>query len=427
MNYIRKSILPKFGEIGLYGSKEYSSNVYKRISTIQEEWSFEYLIEFFSNIKERLEINDEDINYLILVLESEIKLEKLIDVKKEKGYYDAEDIVLVRSTGFLPQNREIISISNIPFVTKMQSAIEFALNDYLKENNQTIKQIAEELSKIDERDHDKIEALAKEREKILSEISRKSDELSPFLTYYRSTIHFCLNGLVTNHSRGTFEGDFIIIEPFKHHVSDSSILSVRPEDTYFKDNIELSKDTVVLVDEKNKEDIESWVDKDKYNVVFYKGDKFIAVRMQLIKMGIVPEEVKEHNIADSKTSSMITDFIARNNYDTISHFNSEIKREDALKTDKLNRKYQIQFYSYLSDFISDQGLRGKLLFEINNEDINLFSLMPICEEIIKYLGIEKYAEIVNVYNEKIIENIAQGNYPTNEELLNDEKMTNKNI
>ena len=45
-------------------------------------------------------------------------------------------------------------------------------------------------------------------------------------------------------------------------------------------------------------------------------------------------------------------------------------------------------------------------------------------EIINSIGLEEYTKIVNQFNSTVLSKISEGNYPTNEELINNEKELN---
>ena len=114
--------------------------------------------------------------------------------------YDAKSMCLVRTTDVFPSDGCIRSMANSNTLLKTSSML---LGEAL--NNTDLK-----------------------------------DKCQIMYYGYRSTVHFSMNGLVSNHAYGNFSNrNFIIIEPFFHHIQDD-IISLRVEDTYFKDFVSLS-------------------------------------------------------------------------------------------------------------------------------------------------------------------------------------------
>lgn len=320
----------------------------------------------------------------------EILKEDLIYKKREKGKYDARDIALVRVTDHLPVNGKVSSIAEVPFVYKMNDLAHEAIYEVLKEQGLSYE-----------------------------ETITMAREISPLSTQYRSSIHFCLNGVVSSHMQGNFEGNpFVIIEPFMEHENDNNILSVRGEDTYFKDGLQLSNKAVILVDEKYAEKVIDTNIQNDYEIVFYRGDQKTAVDTVLLNMGIVPEIIGKDYIIDSKTSDYISGFIRKKEYPCDKHCFSESYRQDDEKTLVLWQKYNEQFYTYLYTEVYGN-------IENKKEEIQYMASARYFDEvaldkmigIIKSIGIDRYSQIVADYNNSIMETISKGNYPTNNEIL----------
>jgi len=314
----------------------------------------------------------------------------LIYKKREKGKYDARDIALVRVTDHLPVNGKVLSIAEVPFVYKMNDLAHEAIYEVLKEQGLSYE-----------------------------ETRTMAREISPLSTQYRSSIHFCLNGVVSSHMQGNFEGNpFVIIEPFTEHENDNNILSVRGEDTYFQDSLQLSNKAVILVDEKYAEKVIDTNIQNDYEIVFYRGDQKTAVDTVLLNMGIVPEIIGKDYIIDSKTSDYIRGFIREKEYPCDKHCFSKSYREDDEKTLVLWQKYNEQFYTHLYTEVYGN-------IENKKEEIQYMASARYFDEIaldkmvgiIKSIGIDRYSKIVADYNNSIMESISKDNYPTNNEIL----------
>ena len=325
--------------------------------------------------------------------------QNLVYEKRNKGAYDETDIMLVRVTDHVPNNGISPAICNIPFIISPNSMQNFVIYRYLKERYTDSKGET---------------SLTEEEKAILNE---KAKALTPLSTEYRSSVHFTLNGVVTNHMYGDFSGEVVIIEPFACHEDDSNIISVRPDDTYFKDGVSLSKDAVILVPLEMKDSFPDC----GVEYVFYKGDRDLAVDMCLVKKGIVPEQIADSYIEESKTSGMLRTFISQKKYDTTRHFDSTVRAEDNEKSEVLKQMYDKMFYDYLFGTVYPNGEHRReydLLITtatsnwiVDTERQNAFL------GIVKDIGLEKYSQIVTSFNESIRTQLEAGQIKTNNELL----------
>lgn len=328
--------------------------------------------------------------------EHERLTKQLIREKKDKGVYTSSDIALVRATDHLPLNGVIPAISTVPFVEKMHDVA-----------------------------HEAVDAIFNEQGIAWEDRKERVKDLTPLSTQYRSSVHFCLNGLVASHMQGNFTGNpFVIIEPFKEHENDDNILAVRGEDTYFKDGLQLSDKAVILVDERCAQGcLDCGLDSNQF--IFYRGDQEEATNIVLAKMGYVPELIGKDYIIDSDTSEMIREFIRKSNYPQDKHCFSESYREDDEKNLILWKKYAENFYSYLYSNvygdITDKKREIDYLSQVMCYDrraIEHFS------GFIKTIGLENYENIVNAYNGAIIEKIERGEYPNNNQILSGAPLEN---
>ncbi len=334
----------------------------------------------------------------LLDMKDDLEYEKL-----KKGEYDSGDIALVRVTDVFPYDGVIHSLSNVPFVHKINDLPhEVAVTNIL--NLDEKKQGLSMSEQID----------------LTHEISEQAREYSPYSTQYRSTVHFCLNGVVSPHIMGQdlVGRPYAIIDFQKHHESDTNIVAVRGEDTYFEDQFNLSPDAIVLVDEKYVDNLANQNITGNFKVQVYRGDQKLAVEKVLLDNGIVPETIGTDYILSSPTSSMIGDYIDSKGYAQDKHCYSMNYRHDDEKNLDLWDKYAKDFYNYLYEQV--YGDKTNYL-----DDINYLSKAGIYDReafnklsnFINSIGVDKYKKIVDSYNNAILERVKSGSYPNNKEIL----------
>ncbi len=342
-----------------------------------------------------------DTNDPKLIEQYNVLKEQLISEKLEKGVYSSSDIALVRVANELPINRNIKSISNVPFVCKLN---DLPYEVMYSEFDKTIPDVTD----------------YEEQFKRSQEISRKAHEFSPLSTSYRSSIHFTLNGLVSSHLQGNFEGrKFVIIDPFKYHENDDNILAVRAEDTYFKDNIKLSHEAIILVNEKDSNLLNDEI-KNNYNVIYFKGDQKKAVECVLLNLKIVPEIIGKDYAIRSETSDLLIDFIKQKKYPQDKHCYSQSYLEDDAKNLILWEKYAESFYTFLyTKVYGDITNYTQTIAKLSKSSSYNKQALEILRNLILSIGIENYKKIVDEYNFSIMDKIAKNEYPTNNEILNE--------
>lgn len=327
----------------------------------------------------------------------EYELRNLRLEKKNKGEYSASDIYLVRTTGFFPEDNFLPALCNIPFMFKNNSLVHDVVFDLLleKEDNPN--------------DYD-----------IRTSLIEEAHQYDVYSTQYRSSVHFCLNGLVGNHAYGTFDTPFIIVEPFKYHENDNNILAVRGEDTYFKDGIKLSDEAVVLVPIEMKDQIG---DNPSLNVVYYKGDRRKALDMYLVSQGIVPENVCSNYLSESDTSVLIDKYLSSHEYGRERHCFHPNYREDDEKSLKLWDHYAHMFYDYLFEEAYHDDNKRKEEKEILHGEVSYYASSKNSDTyralrtVIDDIGLDRFKEIVINYNKIIEEKLEKGEIPTNNKLL----------
>lgn len=264
---------------------------------------------------------------------------------------------------------------------------------------------------------------------------------------YRSTIHFCLNGLVGNHAYGYFsERKFLILEPFKYHVNDENIISLRSEDTYFKDYINLY-DAIVIMPKKIYEVLKGNNELANYKIITYD-----FTREQIQEMYPVPEgfrneysqtvfeqniircalqllcapcfTISSHGYYDDANSNSMNELInnirQEHNLGFNPHFNSPIHQEDTSQNEKNSMESDINHFIYVvtnsgleqslidellyfvpflqnEDNFNGYGLCSKLRYNDLITDKTLFDLK--LKEFFNKIGIDKFIELTKEYNE----------------------------
>lgn len=73
-------------------------------------------------------------------------------------------------------------------------------------------------------------------------------QYSPLSTQFRSTVHFTLNGLVSNHSKGPFDNkNFIVIDKLSKHLGIDDFRSIRMEETFVSGGFPISNESIILI------------------------------------------------------------------------------------------------------------------------------------------------------------------------------------
>lgn len=330
--------------------------------------------------------------------------EKLIKEKLEKGYLEANDFMLVRTSNFIGENRTIKPIADIPFIIKTNSLANRSIASLLKEKYQ--------LNLFNDKDLDTYRLL--------------KEEYSHYSTQYRSTIHFTLNGLVSSHLQGNFDNkNFIILDNLEEHLGKEDIRSIRMEDTYISGDVHLSKNAIVMVKEdKFDQFIKENPELNNYNIVLYTGKSDIAVNILLTKLKIVSETIGKDYAIDSPLQNYINTFFKAieqtYNIKQIKHANSKEYQEDDQKNILLWDLYNNAFYDFLLANIDD----------INKEEAkeNLMNSSYLTAEktfksILNRISLEEYKTIVDTFNNTIINKKLNNQLPSNNEII--QSITNK--
>lgn len=191
---------------------------------------------------------------------------------------------------------------------------------------------------------------------------KKKDNEGNYL--HRNTVHFALNGKVSDHVMGSWQDvKYVIIEPASNQIK--NISTMRPSDTYAFGSINLSKDAIVLVNEKlfNKEDEQ---DLKGLNVIKYSGDSKVAVDKVLLALGYLPQEILKYSW-ENENNNVTQDEYQKKNYPNINndihYYSDAMKSEEILRhRDSVINKLRGQEI-YTNDGITITGEEVQKLFE----------------------------------------------------------------
>lgn len=342
-------------------------------------------------------------------MEEKINL-KYIDVSNIEYYgdsvkytdkeYTIEDCILVRTTDIFPKNGVVQTPLNAKACGKGES---FYLGDIIYEK---LKQKYPNRS---------IETIEEEK------FSKELEKFNVCYQSYRSTIHFCINGLVGSHSYGNFGSrPFIILEPLKYHF-DNSLTGLRVEDTYFNDNMKLSNECVILIKEDMfkaiSNNLEYLNELKNFKVYVFKGNEQIAVKEVLKDLGYDAFTVTSNgyynglddSLAAGKMYRYINHFSTENNISLERHYYSKIKEEDDNKLFEHTKEVDKQHLLYLVDNSNiPNELRQNIkqvLEEIDSISYLKIILEPMLENFVDLVGLDEISKLTSEFNNNFINNL----------------------
>lgn len=301
--------------------------------------------------------------------------------------YNIDDLILVRTTGAFPFNKEI----HTPLynhVYNFSDSIYFG--DAL------------------------LEIL---RESYPDSYNEVYEKCTIYSENKRDTLHFTLNGLVQSSMYGNFDNrNFIILEPFKYHVDDS-LLSLRPEDTYFKGNMSLSDECAIIMSEevyeKIKNDERYITELEGLKLFVYSGEnQMLAVREALNKLGYDSFMVSNNYYTNGSDkdyparamTKFINEYADKNNISQDSHYYSD-EHSDELEL-YISRLKEISYrhimYILDNSGVSEESYKkvvGALDYYVN---YNNAEFRQIIKEFIKEIGIDRYIYYTQEFNRMMI-------------------------
>ena len=265
----------------------------------------------------------------------------------------------------------------------------------------------------------------------------------------RRTIHFTLNGLVGSHEYGNFQNrNFIIIEPFDEHVEDDSLMNINEADTYFQDNMVLSKRAAILIPvEKYKaliKDENMLKELNKMDIRLFEGNEEEAVRMCLLDKGYAFGEIHKwgfETYLDREKPRVQNEILIEKEEEAIAnrlkeqgknveyggvHFNSESKKIDDERRKELieeELKLFVESIAGVADFeFSKTVLMNELLAraylpkEAKFEEGDISKPEIEVKVLLEKLTPEGLEKATKIYNEKITNEHKEARRNKDEEL-----------
>lgn len=342
-------------------------------------------------------------------------------------------LALVRVSNIVPKSQTILPISEEPYLTKnYNGANKFinSLSDMLLQSG-----VIPMLTDFSE---EGIKQYAEKQEQIL-------EEYSPYTSDYNSTLLFSINGIVPDDINNTFSNKTCaIIEPLMNQINKGKCVSLIPTDTAFKGKMTLSPDAIVLI-KKDRYDSLSPEEKERLKslnltVEMFEGETKKAIEAKLEENGYTVEDLslsaeKDHNIS-RETRKAIDDIAEKKDIAKARYFNildrktSDVDKLDTVKDEassilKVKEYYQDIFYTYLLNNLpidEFEGEKGEILSaEELKKDLMTYKDAKVYTDIlcsgIKKVGLDKYKDIVTIYNKRLESLRALGKLPTPQQIV----------
>lgn len=237
----------------------------------------------------------------------------------------------------------------------------------------------------------------------------------------RNTVHFTINGLVGNHINGDFSNRaFVILEPLKNHINDEHLDTLRVEDTYFTNNIELSNETVIVIKSDIYEIIKNdplYADEIKgYKIYTYKGDdETKAVSVVLNKLGYDSFLVSAHGYVDSGNprlpADMMDKFISKyaeeHSISQERHFNSQNRYDAIEKQEESKAQITTKIIDYMLETIKKDQYDIDELHKIAKYGCLYKEQRDYLASFISEVGLDNLTGIINRVNEETLSIIEE--------------------
>lgn len=250
----------------------------------------------------------------------------------------------------------------------------------------------------------------------------------PYIKYYsaRSTIHFTINSLVSNQNMSNFtDSKYFIFDLLKNHIDDT-LISLREEDTFYKDEFKLSHDAFICM---TKETYDSLDDKQKKvldnlkSVFIYDGEIFNTLNLTnnnsnnkylieesivglvLDKMGYIsytldPDGFKYENVMEKNILSLL-DYLRKDlDISNIKHFFSESNKQDSVMFGINIEKSLKRHFEYI---VTNSNIDTKLKNELLNhrEEIGSYysnDIYILVNKLLDKIGTDEYIHLTLEYN-----------------------------
>ncbi len=347
--------------------------------------------------------------YDISTVEKVKEIEMEAGVRRNNNYkseYTVDDIMLVRTTDYLPDNRVMRPFSETKTLNKDN-------NNFLSDQLYI-------------------------------------DEIETYYPFYRTTLHACENGLVSSHIYGNFDNrNFIFLEPLNEQLDKANIINFAAQDTIIKGDITISENAILIIEASKYPELASiYKDLDSYNICLYNGinvemkEKFMKdnplslgfeiqdekaiVNRILMDLGYTPELIGTKHIIQSNTSQRIVDL------------NDKLAEKRGVYS---NTNHQFTDV-YLTDFASRVEIKNKcdrmlldFIIKLNNLELNKEQFLDskgcvkseTAEILVNMIGIEALRNSVSVFNSTFKQMEKEKLLPTPEEFLNNMDLDLYNI
>lgn len=258
-----------------------------------------------------------------------------------------------------------------------------------------------------------------------------NDINEPYIKYYsaRSTIHFTINSLVSNQNMSNFtDSRYFIFDLFKNHIDDS-LISLREEDTFFKDELRLSSDAFICMTKetyntlntKQKEVVNNFKQVFVYDAdIFgnlnltnnYNANKYLIeetiVDLVLEKMGYTsytldPDGYKYNNVMEKNMLSLLEYIREDLDISDIKHFFSECNKQDSVNFGiNIEESLKRHFLYIVNNSKIDKKLKEKLL--THQEEIGSYyskEIYKLIAELLNKIGKDEYIRLTLEYNDML--------------------------
>lgn len=323
--------------------------------------------------------------------------------------FSESDFALVRTTEFFPDHREMEIVDELNcrcFINNFLTSYLADL-DLREQYGENYKNIMMNTNSI-------------EGKEIYNKRNELRDKYGTLTTAYRSTKHFTLNGLVSSHEYGSFDGNpYIIIEPLNEHINDKNIKSLNEADTYFQisreEPFKLSDKAVLMmpiVEFLHKQDNKEFIQQiSQYDLTLFSGNEKEAVDIKLFEMGYLPEEIGKwgYDISRNRFFSQIIDEGVKNvcekhNLDGHIHFYSDIKKEDDNKSMQMAEESNEKFVNYMFDLFDNCFTPDKIEYykekALTTTNINSGFSEEELSDIVNTIGKANLIEYIQHFNDK---------------------------
>lgn len=347
---------------------------------------------------------------------------------------DIHNIALVRATNVIPFDGVVRPVKDVQFIKKETGTV-FSGEMFSLLRRKGLLNFMD------------WEAPEEERQLVEEKNKQIASQYMPYTSMYNSMVLWSLNGLVPDDAFNTFsKKSCAIIDGLEEQIEQAEIVSMVPTDTATKGAVTLSKNAKILIskeryDELSQQEKEQLATLD-LTVSIFEGDLKTAVHAGLIESGRYTAEnlglVSEGGgFKESVTSKAVIDDIntiaKENSIPQVLHdkiFRGETGGEEKLESVKgeleqcniVSSFYKQQFFEFIfSKLDIDEGVKEYAQYFPDSSKY----MEDLCDEIGR-LGIDKYKQVLDEYNQSIERLRDEGKLPTPQQIV-DAAREDKNI